>query len=240
MPRPTVAPVVPYTQLPTYDSLVEMLKVYLNRRDQDTLDAMPFFINAAEKTILRELRMPALERIVQFDMPEDGWVFLPVDYLEMKHVWITEDNPGTLQRITFDEWLRDPSNSEHTSYWESRSTCSSSGGGAFNDGNNNFNSGQWAITGDRLYIKGPIVGQTIYMNYYQDVPEVGPQTQSNQLLELVPDVFLYFAVAEGFRFLMEPEKADYWQKSGFSRLQQVQQQVYNEEFSGSPLTVTHS
>lgn len=237
MARPRVAPVVPYTQLPTYDSLVEMLKVYLNRRDQDTLDAMPFFINAAEKTILRDLRMPALERIVQFEMPEDGWIFLPVDYLEMKHVWLEDINPGTLQRITFDEFLRDPSTASSIGYWGDQAPCS--GGSSGNDGNTKFNSGNWAITGDRLYIKGPQAGQKVYMNYYQDVPEVTAHTQSNQLLELVPDVFLYFAVAEGFRFLMEPDKADYWQKSGFSRLQQVQQQVYNEEFSGSPLTVSH-
>ncbi len=238
MARPTIAPVVPYTQLPTYDSLVDMLKVYLNRRDQDTLEAMPFFVNAAEKTILRELRMPALERIVQFEMPEEGWIFLPMDYLEMKHVWLEDGNPGTLQRITFDEFLRDPSNESNSTFWGGKASCGN-GSGSFNDGNTQFNSGVWAITGDRLYIKGPTIGQMVYMNYYQDVPEVSADTQSNQLLELVPDVFLYFAVAEGFRFLMEPEKADYWQTSGYSRLKQVQQQVYNEEFSGSPLTVSH-
>ncbi len=238
MARPTIAPVVPYTQLPTYDSLIDMLKVYLNRRDQDTLEAMPFFVNAAEKTILRELRMPALERVVQFDMPESGWIFLPIDYLEMKHVWIEDGNPGTLQRITFDEFLRDPTSASNTAYWDDGVSCSSSFN-SFNDGNTIFNSGVWAITGDRLYIKGPTAGQKVFMNYYQDIPEVTAETQSNQLLELVPDVFLYFAVAEGFRFLMEPEKADYWQNSGFNRLRQVQQQVYNEEFSGSPLTVSH-
>lgn len=233
--RPNVVEVAPYSQLPTYNSLIEMLKVYLNRRDQDTLDAMPFFINAAEKTILRDLRMPALERIVMFEMPEEGWVFLPSDYLEMKHVWLEDGNTGTLQRVTLDEFLRD-SDSTQPTIWNYNTSCSGSTG---NDGTTSFNSGTWAITGDRLYIKGPDVGQMVYVNYYQDIPEISSQTQSNQLLELVPDVFLYFSVAEGFRFLMEPEKADYWQKSGFSRLQQIKQQVYNEEFSGSPLTVTH-
>jgi hypothetical protein len=232
-----------YTTLPTYESLVEMLKIYINRKDQDTLDAMPFFINAAEKTILRMLRIPATEKMVSFPVSSitEGYVELPFDYVEMRFMWTDgEDSNGTLQRVPFDQIMRGAPISALAS------TAFNGGGGNSvpnNDsfvleGDGDYNTGYWAVNGNRLYICPAADIAEVKMTYYYDVPEISPTTQSNPLLTLLPDSFLYLAVAEGWKFLMEPEKAAMWEQFAMTRLQQVQMQADNAEFSGSPLTIT--
>jgi hypothetical protein len=217
-----------FTSVPSFNKLVEVVKIYINRFDEDTVDAVPFFINAAEKTILRNLRMPSMEKIVSFTLkgssesPEEGWVSMPYDYLEMKHVWI---KGCTLQRVPFDQVI------DRDSVMNPR--------GGFQH-YMEITRPVWSITADRLYIRGVDVNEEVLMTYYADVPEVSEITQSNVLLDLVPDAFVFLAVAEGFRFLMEEQKADYWESKGKQRLLQVMEQVEEAEFSGSPLTIQYT
>jgi len=242
-----------YSSVPTYDKLVESVKIYLNRYDEDTIAMVPFFINAAEKIILRSIRMPSTEKMVSFtlgeigendfetpliplepsipiddgdDTPEDlipavptrgpDWIPLPSDYIEMKYVWI---DGCTLHRVTFDQWQDRKENGED--YDKSFS-----------------NVPVWSINAGRMYITCVDEKTTIFMTYYADIPEISGETQSNTLLDLLPDAFLYFAVSEGFRFLMEETKSDYWEGQATKRLAAVKQQVDNAEFSGGPLVIS--
>lgn len=209
-----------YSSVPTYQKLVEAVQVFLNRYDQDTLDMIPFFINAAEKTILRNLRMPAMEKMVCFTLEETsgdlGYVDIPMDYLEMKYVWV---DGSTLQRVTFDQLVDHDNNNERYGY-----PCGSRA--------------VWAMNATRMYIRGLPLCKEIYMTYYADIPEISKDTPSNVLLDLAPDAFLYFAVAEGFRFLMEEGKSDYWTNQANQRLMEIKQQVQDAEFSGSPLVIS--
>jgi len=239
-----------YSSVPTYDKLVEAVKVYINRYDQDTIDMIPFFINAAEKVILRSIRMPSTEKMVSYTLDEIGendfedpliplepsipigrsgsevlpevpthgpdWVPLPSDYIEMKHVWV---DGCTLQRVTFDQWQdRQSSGDKYGQVAMDRPV--------------------WAINAGRMYIACVPSDATIFMTYYADIPEISVETQSNALLDLLPDAFLFLSVAEGFRFVMEEAKSDYWEGQGFKRMASVQQQVDNAEFSGSPLVIS--
>lgn len=221
---------IDFTTIPTYDKLVEVVQVYLNRYDQETLNAIPFFINAAEKTMLRELRMPAMEQMVTFTISDDGdtkegFIDIPFDYLEMKHMWITGPRSTTLQRVTFDQLIDEDKTME------------------FRDVDTpgyDVTRPKWAVVANRLYIRGVPDTQEIFMTYYADVPEVSSKQKTNVLLDLVPDAFTYFSVAEGFRFLMEEAKADYWENQAWKRLQMVKLQVEEAEFSGSPLTISPS
>lgn len=201
-----------YTTLPTYSRLVDGIQKYINRYDQDTLETIPFFINAAEKVILRNLRMPSLEKMVGFTLEEEGdetnaYVTLPMDYLEMKFVWVATD---TLTRVSFDQLIR-------------ATDCNQKP--------------IWAINGNRMYIKGVSPTDAISMTYYADVPELTSQTETNILLTLVPDAFLYLAVSEAFKFLMEEARSNFWFEQGINRINEVMLQVANAEFSGSPLAI---
>lgn len=213
-----------YTAIPSYSNLVEAIKIYLNRFDQDTIDTIPFFINAAEKTILRDLRMPSMEKIVKFTIeesgdPEDGFITLPSDYLEMRFVWVGGDKSSTLQRVTFDQ-LINFDNVMNPRHYE------------------DYGRPVWAINADRMYVRNVSYDTEMYMTYYADVPELSIDSENNVLLDLCPDAFLFYSVAEGFRFLMEEAKSDYWENQGTKRLNQIKLQVYNAEFSGSPLVIS--
>lgn len=211
-----------YSRVPTYAKLVEAVQVYLNRYDQDTLNAIPFFINMAEKIILRQMRMPSMEKMVGFTLEEIGepgcFVQLPFDYLEMRYVWV---KGSTLQRVTFDQLVDHDLKQSRYGYGEDPDSR-----------------GVWAINANRMYIRGVPDTEQITMTYYADIPEISETTQSNILLDLVPDAFLYFAVAEGFKFLNEPQRAMLWQQDAQTRLIEVRTQIEEAEFSGSPLVIT--
>ena len=218
-----------FTRIPTYENLVKVIQVYLNRYDQDTLETIPFFINAAEKTILRNLRMPAMEKMVVFNLEDEGdaaegYINLPTDYLEMKFMWVTGKDATTLQRVTFDQLLDWDNSISHQNL--------------FRDSKNKETPQVWAINAQRVYIRPLLANRDIYMTYYADIPEVSETTNDNVLLDLAPDAFAYLSIAEGFRFLMEEQKADYWETQGMKRLMQIKQQVEEAEFSGSPLVIS--
>ncbi len=238
-------PIHDFVSDPTYDGLVELLKIYMNRHDQDTLDAIPFFINCAEKVILRNLRMPKMQKMVKFTLkdqgnPEEGWINLPRDYLEMKYVWITGPNSDALTRITFDQLIRLDGgkdlvlddgwfgNTNQAGECDKVGGLSSSGAPLY-----------WAINGTRMYIRPNNPEQEIFMTYFADIPELSPFVNGgrNILLDLAPDALAYLAIAEGFRFLMEPEKGVQFENFGMQRLNQIKLMQEEAEYSGSPLIV---
>lgn len=247
-----MSPIHQFVSEPTYDGLVELMKIYMNRHDQDTLDAIPFFINCAEKVLLRNLRMPKMQKTVKFTMSEsgnvqEGWMFLPKDYLEMKYVWIEGANANTLTRITFDQLIRLDGNGEDI--WAisdntngfghsglGLDTCSGSTGGFKTSGPPLY----WAINGDRMYIRPSCYpDQVIKMTYFADLQELSPYVNGGKsiLLDLAPDALAYLALAEGFRFLMENERGDQFERFGTSRMLQIKQMQEDAEYSGSPLVV---
>lgn len=214
----------------TYEKLVDSIQRYINRYDEDTLAMIPLFINTAEKKILRGLRMPSMEKMVLFNLTDAGdndlpleeglsapneWVRLPTDYIEMKFMWV---ECKTCQRVTFDQLV--------------------SAGNDTDPYTKPFNEAPiFAINAGRIYLKGVEQDTPIKMTYYADFPEISPSVSCNPILQLLPDAFLYIAVAEGFKFLMEEERATYWEKQGMASVQAVQLQVNDAEFAGSPLTI---
>lgn len=241
-------PMALYTTSPSYDTLIEVLQVYLNRYDEDTINAMPMFINIAEKTILRQIRMPSIEKMVKFNLLEDGmeaegWVPMPSDCLEMKFVWVEGAGGRTLGRVTFDRLLAMKYDNYHGEnvYFNNYNDEAHCGSGSSSDStSNDLNSSTpraWAINGDRLYLHPAPILKDMYMTYYADIEELSETNPTNVLLDLMPDVILYYAVGEGFRFLMEMDKGDYWENVATKRLAIIRDQVNQAEYSGSPLTV---
>lgn len=230
-----------YITAPTYESLTALILIYLNRDDDATKNMVPFFINASEKAILRELRIPSLEKLVVVDTEnvEYGWIELPLDYVEMRYVWTDgDDKQGTLQRVPFDQILRGApigggSSTTLVDAQESNLTTE----GTYYPQSGDYNTGYWAINANRLYFCGVEKGAELKMTYYYDVPELGTENQSNPILDLLPDAMLYMAVSEGWKFLMEPERSSMWEEFAGSRIRQAQAQSDAAEFAGSPLTI---
>lgn len=214
---------------PTYTSLKDVIQSYLNRDDYDTEIMIPFFINAAEKIVLRNLRIPAIEKLLKTSIDVAGdydnstglyYIMAKRDYLEMKHMW---SNKGPMQRIPF----------EQMSTWDLNFNPEYDGQTFIDHPEWVTPEAVWSFVGGRIYLKGVAVDDALFLNYYIDVPELGTVNDTNVLLELLPDAFVFLAVAEGWRFLQEEEKANMWESRGMDRIFKVQKQSDDAEYSGS-------
>lgn len=205
------------TQIGDYQSLILEVQRYLNRNDTKTIEQIPVFINFAEKSIARKLRMPSLESFVEFTLPEleavdpysanteEGWFKIPVDYLEMKSIYITDSfQATTLDRISIDDIIAPTNLTSPTGF------------------------GRIA---DRIYINGRPNNNKIRMVYYHDTPESGIDYTSIWY-DLAPDVILYESVAEGFDYLYEADKAKYWRDKSSIAIQEIHDMVKKAEWSG--------
>jgi hypothetical protein len=207
-----------FSEIENYEKLISEVKSYLNRTDKETIDKIPLFINSAEKKIKRKLRMPSLESVVTLNTgiggdtaSVEGWFRLPFDYLEMKSLSYTGMVVDTPLGITsFNNLLQV---------------------------NKNGIPDKFARAGDRIYIRPiPDADETFMMIYYKDLPETS-ETQTSVIYDIAHDVWLYLTLAEGFRFIYEPEKAQYWEDMGEARIEEIHTQVSDAEFSGGIMTM---
>lgn len=220
---------MPQTTSNSYTRLFNSVQTYLNRYDEDTAVYIPLFINIAEKTIIRNLRMPSMEKMVLFSLADAGdndlpleegfnqpneWVKLPTDFIEMKTIWDAED---VLQSVDFKEYL---SVLNSTSYCKRPVFCVNAG---------------------RLFIAGATQDQDFKMTYYADLPELSEETaECHPLLTLMPGAILYQSIAEGFRFLMEEDRAVVWEQKAQVLVDKVQLQCDAAEYKGGTLRIKTS
>ncbi len=237
------SPFAHYVNNPNYENLVECIQIFLNRHDQDTLNAIPLFINFAEKTALRQLRMPRTTVTKKFTLTvagnyDEGYINVPRDYIEMQNFWYEGEHATSLLRVDFEQLIdRDNIDPKFPLPMYGECDVYSSGGD---------NPQYWAINGQRLYIRpippkikvthedGSVTEEDTLefkLTYYADLPELSPfVNKKNALLELCPDVILYFAVAEGLRFLIEPERGAQYEQFANQRLAQIISQYENEKY----------
>lgn len=221
-----------FVKNPSYNTLVDLIKVYLNREDHDTVSSIPFFIGVAEMNVQRLLRIREMEQITSITLDNDGFTDtkegisyfkLPEGYLEMKHMWT--DN-STLQRIPF----------EQMTVWEPDTSLEES---VLFDTPWVQSEGVWAIIGDRVYIKGIKDDAEIHINFYQNIYKgLDETTDFTKFSDDVLYAIAFLSMGEGWYFLQEEQKASFWENKGMNILSQVQDQEDKHEYSGSTLQIT--
>jgi hypothetical protein len=249
----TKAQVSLFTEIPDYTTLQELVGEFLNRSDAGTLAMVPLFINMAEKTILRNLRIPPMEVTKKFiwgdevSSPgkEEGWMYIPGDYLEMIDMWTPQ---GLINRVSFSELKKregtgsrvDTTNSNPTTEDTYNPSCGSGSGGNGGISISMYDVGVYARNGIVWYfLPIPSAETEIYLTYYKDPSELSEELDTSDLLTLLPDAVLYMSIAEGHRFLMEEEKATYYEQLGHERVQSVMDQTEEAEFSGGVLQINN-
>lgn len=214
-----------FTQIPDYTTLQELVQEFLNRTDQGTIDMIPLFINTAEKSLFRNFRIPAMEITQQFvwgdvavfNQAEDGWIYIPSDYLEMRDMW---DSKGIINRVPYSELL-------------DRKVANNS------TDNSDSEEHIYARSANRWHFHPiPAKEELITLVYYQDPAELSTTTETTVLLDLAPDAILYMSVAEGHKFLMEEDKAEYWEKKAIERIDQIELQAQEAEYSGGVMQIS--
>lgn len=186
----------------TYTTLVNQVLDYLNRTDDDTRNAIPYFIAQAEQRICRESKNIGLEAYVT-------GVFVPDEPVLAK--------PGRWRRsISFNcgtyGGTPNPSdiNPRNQLYLRSYEFLRNYWPDANNTGRPQFYS-------DYGYAH-LLVAPTPNVNYpfeysYLELPEpINEDNQTNWLTDYAPDVLLYATLLEAISFLKNDERIPVWQQ----------------------------
>ena len=207
-----------FTKAPTYAMLQTLIAHYINRTDEEVLNMMPLFINNAEKSVLRNLRIPSMEKTSNIELrtlpdgnTKDSWIYLVSDYLEMIHMFVDGK-----QAVRYN--YADVVGNTHG--------CSE-----------DHDEIPYARVGERwIFPSGTLTkSSVINVHYYADPLELSPTIDNSLLLTLAPDVILYASCAEAFMFIDksgEDGRTMYWDGKAKERIAQIVKQSRDAEFSG--------
>lgn len=222
--------VVP-TQIRTYGDLKNAVALWMNRDDPEFLDQIGNFINFAEKEVYRNVRMPQFEREIYLPIRE-GMAYIPADCLEIKY--IMKAGTGQTYRVTSIEELD----------WRRRGVGQHS---AFDKDDITF-----ARTTGRLYFYPPITahvpatssapldGTEVLISYYRDTAEMVSDNESNEVLTLAPELFLYLSLKHACVFVQDDAGAQKWSAMSSQVIEELAMQNRKMEYSGSPLAIPNN
>lgn len=197
----------PATAIQNYAQLVTTIKEWLDRDDINE-GRIGTFINLAEDRLNRLLRYPDMETATTI-FASGETAALPTDFLELRAVY-KEGNPDQpLQSL-----------SPHGM----RSQFMGISGDPV----------AYAIEG-RTLIVGPVGESRLELLYYAKIPSLTVSTPTNWLLERFPSVYLYGALVQAEAFLVNPERAQFWQGAFDQAIGEVMQDGLRGRWGAGPL-----
>ncbi|MEM1289545.1 MAG: hypothetical protein AAGH60_14420 [Pseudomonadota bacterium] len=160
----------------TYDDLKSEVASFLAR--SDLTDKIPTFIQLAEDSFNRRLKLPAMEKLSRVSTTAgDRFVTLPGDYREARRLVVTTD-PVTLPELTTIEGI-----------YSSRPS-SASGKPAF-----------FAIHGIQIVLAPiPDTAYGLDFYYYANLPALSEDNPTNWMLINAPLAYLSGALTEAFSY----------------------------------------
>lgn len=170
--------------LSTFDGLKASVADWLAR--DDLSEQIVDFITIGEARINRELR--TREMIETLSEPVSTQEFdVPEDFVETMSLTIDSDNAVPLEYRPFDDM-------------SSRVMSDQSGPPV-----------AFSVVGSHFFLfPTPDGSYTYTLRYYKKVPALTADNQTNWLLSKAPDVYLYAALCEGAKFLLDDARVAYW------------------------------
>ncbi|MDB2699803.1 hypothetical protein N9Y51_04120 [Alphaproteobacteria bacterium] len=187
----------------TYDGLKAAIANWLNRTDLTA--EIPDFIELAENRILHEIRTPTNEKTILLSVNSEGYATLPSDFLEAKDIFW---NYNPLKRVSL---------TEIHSYQDQAGvpTC-------------------FARETYRLKFfptSGTTSANEARMIYYYDVGRLASDTQTNVMLTMAPEVYLYASLVEASNFL--GSDGSRWETGYRKAVAQIVKHTREAEVAGS-------
>jgi hypothetical protein len=181
--------------LTTYEGLKAAVADWLGRKD--LASRIPNFIRLAELRMNRELRLRIMEQVATAYVPAGVFIVeLPerrVDgdwkvFLEMRDLaWKCRDG-GTVQNLRY------------TPPDEYKELGQQSGMPR-----------QYTIIANRLYLlPAPDAAGELRLTYYGEIPPLSDEQQSNNVLRMFPDLYLYGALVESGPFTRSSAPLEMW------------------------------
>ena len=157
----------------------------LNRNDINNTLA-DTFIDQAVARIQRTLRIPPMEKMEIYAASEQtpDTLILPLDFLELKHLYITGTGQSsyTLQYKDLDSFLRYPESAGGRPMFYTR------------------------IQGSLKLKPAPTEGAETIMVYYGEIPDLVSDTDENFLTTIAPDLLIYGALSYAADYYVDDRK----------------------------------
>ncbi|BBU72724.1 virion structural protein [Cronobacter phage vB_CsaP_009] len=222
-----------------YKDLKDSVKLWLNRRDNATLDNIPMFINFAEKQFTRLVPMPYYEANLEYKVEEgNGTLIIPKNLLKIKHIMVNgqpynRSDVETFMRMTKSVSSKNSKN-EHSVDKDDAIALSNQ------SGSTSTKSYFFTRIGSILHFTPtPVDGDIIQLIYYQDIPEMKDDEDQPYSLLIAPDVMLYLSLRHASIWLRDNEQEQYWMAKAQEASDSLKSQLDDAEWSGSALVVPY-
>lgn len=196
----------------SYDNLKTNIADYLARSDLN--DKIPMFVALAEKRLNRDLRLRQTLQQSTYNLESGFQVPTPSDFLEMKDIHIDANPIINLNFKTVSQFYR-----------------------LDNVSGNGVPVNYTLVSNNFVLAPRPTGSSTINMTYYK-IPKVLSDTnQSNEYLDVCPDLLLYASLVESAPFLMNDERLTTWEALYTRGLTSITKSDEQSEFPAQPLAV---
>ena len=196
----------------SYDNLKTNIADYLARSDLN--DKIPMFVALAEKRLNRDLRLRQTLQQSTYNLESGFQVPTPSDFLEMKDIHIDANPIVNLNFKTVSQFYR-----------------------LDNVSGNGVPVNYTLVSNNFVLAPRPTGSSTINMTYYK-IPKVLSDTnQSNEYLDVCPDLLLYASLVESAPFLMDDARLTTWEALYTRGLTSITKSDEQSEFPAQPLAV---
>lgn len=194
-----------------YGDLKIAISQYLYER-KDLEAIIPTLVALSERRIYRELRVPATEKVLNFNTSDDNFL-VPNDYLEAKMFLV---NGMPLRRISDLEYSQRRAQHPVQSF-----------------------PSVFARVADSFYMHNPPDEQvTISLIYWSDLSgKLAADTDTNEILRIAPDLYVYGAMVEAMPYLAHDSRTETWNYLYNQAIAQINSQAVEAEYSGSGVLV---
>lgn len=202
----------------TYDELVEASKAYADRRDVEVSQNIDTFIILVEAKINRVLKT-RMQSTRAFTPTVTGkeYYALPPDFAGMRNIQLNSDSPLNTHKVTPYSYLTP----EQMDIQRSKPYAGSL---------------YYCITAKELQIYPcQDAGQTIEMAYFQKVPNLRPDADTNWMSNDHPDIYLSGMMAEIEGFAKNYEASKLWYARLELAIAELDSVDIEERWSGNAL-----
>lgn len=194
----------------TLKDLREDIKHYLNRTDEDTISRIDTWIHLAQDQLDRILRHPAAETVMRFPMKVGGsTVPIPINLLELKNLRNSVTGE-VLYRRSLETLYLTPLHSKYPTGYSRKGI-------------------------EYILNKATEVDFELEVIYYTAPTKLRKPGDYNLYTLQCYDMMMYYALAEGFAYLLDSAQSGYYQQKAEASYNMLMESIKREEFSGSTL-----
>jgi hypothetical protein len=196
-----------------YDTLQSALANWLHRANLDAV--IPDLILFGENRIYRDLRVRQMETALNSTIAS-GVIAVPTGYVELKNAYVSGSPAQALQR------------KDAEFIYANYPTRSSQGKPKFiaREATN------------LIFGPYPDSAYTIKGVYYKKLDPLSASNTTNWLITDAPDLILFASLCEAAAYIQEDERLPLWERKYAQIAQRVQENDDQEEFSGSPISMS--